>query len=48
MIPVEWPKAKIWGLAKVFLCWSIIVTYLSHLNPQNNIVSNWKGLLPAV
>ena len=33
MIPVEWPKAEIWGLAKVFVCCLLIFTYLSHLNP---------------
>jgi len=52
MIPVdtsvEWPKTEIQGWAKCLLCCSFIVTYLSQLNPENNILSNLKGFLLAV
>jgi len=54
MIPVdtsvEWPKTEIWGWAEGLLCCAFtrIFNYLSHLNPYSNIVSNWKGLIPAV
>jgi hypothetical protein len=52
MIPVdslvEWPKTEIQGRAKCLLRCSFIFTYLSQLNPKNNIISNLKGFLLAV
>jgi hypothetical protein len=52
MIPVntlvEWPKTEIQGRAKCLLCCSFIFTYLSQLNPENNVLSNLKGFLLAV
>jgi len=47
----EWLKTKIGGLVKHLLHCLFLFTYLSHLNPYSNIVSNylsnWKCLLPA-
>jgi hypothetical protein len=48
MIPVdtlvEWPKTEIQGWVKYLLCCSFIFTYLSQLNPENNILSKLERL----
>jgi hypothetical protein len=40
-VSVEWQKMKFGAGPNVFLMLFIIVTYLSHLNTWNNIVSNY-------
>ena len=35
---VEWPETGIWGWATGLLCCTLILL-LSHLHPQNNVVS---------